>query len=151
MQEEVIWVWRGGHCWPSSPLPKILQKLCLRDQTDNRKSSSSGKNDAGRRMKQDKLTSWFFVEVLSTWHETQKEWLFSHPQPCSWVNKVVACCFGESLWCLSDFPRVIITGIFYNPKGEAEPARNQVAKRSPKTWSCGEPKRVSMMPWTRSC
>lgn len=96
------------------------------------------------------LTLWLKSFQFCLRHKEERS--FSHPQPCGWVNEVVVCCFGKSLWCLGDFPCVIITGIFYNPKDEAEPAMNQVAKRNPNAGRCcGGLQTFSTMPRTRSC
>lgn len=46
------------------------------------------------------------------------------------LREAVACCSGESLWCLGDSPCVSITDIFCNSKDVAGPSVSQGAERT---------------------
>lgn len=59
------------------------------------------------------------------------------------LREAVACCSGESLWCLGDSPCVSITDIFCNSKDVAGPSVSQGAERSPNAGNCGGTQMVS--------
>lgn len=70
LQEEVPWVWSGAELAAmalSQPLPCLKSHRNFAWERAGRQEVDyfPGKNGAGKRMKQDKPTSWFFGEVLS--------------------------------------------------------------------------------------